>query len=134
MTDPRWVTLSQVVRIHGEQLALFGGPAGIRDEGALQSALDRPRNKFSYGEQNLGVLAAAYAYGLSKNHPFVDGNKRVSFAVLMVFLRKNGLAFRPDQSAATKIMYELAAGAVDEEAVAVWIQRTLEQSPSTLGL
>ena len=123
MNEPRWISSQQVIRIHREQLAIFGGPAGLRDEGALQSALDRPRNKFVYGENSLAVLAAAYAYGLSKNHPFIDGNKRVSFAVLMVFLRKNQIAFRPDQSDATKTMYELAAGVLDEDDVAHWIER-----------
>ena len=89
MSEPRWVTVSQAFRIHGEQLALFGGPAGIRDEGALDSAIDRPRNKYLYEQPDLASLAAAYAFGIAKNHPFVDGNKRTAFAVLMTFLRKN---------------------------------------------
>ena len=122
MNEPRWITPSQALRIHGEQLALFGGPAGLRDESALLSALDRARNKSGYGEQCLAVLAAAYAFGLSKNHPFVDGNKRVAFAVMMVFLRKILLVFTPDQGEATKMIYELAAGVVTEDQLAVWIR------------
>jgi death on curing protein len=125
MSEPRWVTLAQAVRIHSEQLAIFGGPSGLRDEGSLESALDRPRNKFHHGEADLTVLAAAYAFGLARNHPFVDGNKRAAFAVMMVFLRKNGVAFAPDQGDATRTFFELAAGALTEQDLAGWIASNL---------
>jgi death-on-curing family protein len=95
MTEPRWLTLDAVIDMHAEQLAMFGGPEGIRDRGLLESALDRPRNKFAYGEDDLAALAAAYAFGLARNHPFIDGNKRIAFHALMVFLRVNGVRFAP---------------------------------------
>jgi death-on-curing protein len=123
MIEPRWITLSQARRMHAEQLALFGGPAGLRDEGMLESALDRARNKFQYGEADLAALAASYAFGIARNHPFIDGNKRAAFAVMMVFLRKNGVAFAPDQGDATRAMLELAAGALTEAELAAWIAR-----------
>ena len=122
MSEPRWLTESQVRRIHAEQLALFGGPAGLRDAGMLASAVDRPRNKFAYGETDLAKLAAAYAYGVSRNHPFVDGNKRASFMCMLVFLRKNGVAFAPAEADATAAMLALAAGEIDEDGLARWIR------------
>ena len=122
MSEPRWLTESQALRIHAEQLAQFGGPAGLRDAGMLASALDRPRNKFAYGETDLAKLAAAYAYGVSRNHPFVDGNKRASFMCMIVFLRKNGVAFAPAETDATAAMLALAAGEVDEDGLARWIR------------
>lgn len=122
MSEPKWLTVQQVIRMHAEQLALFGGPAGIRDEGMLGSALDRPRNKWAYGETDLAKLAAAYAFGVSRNHPFVDGNKRASFMCMMVFLRKNGVAFAPSEAQATEAMLALAAGEVDEDGLSRWIR------------
>lgn len=108
--------------MHAEQLAIFGGPAGLRDEGMLESALGRPQNKWAYGETDLAVLAAAYAYGLARNHPFVDGNKRAAFMCMMVFLRKNGVDFSPDGSQATVAMVSLASGEIDEDGLARWIR------------
>lgn len=122
MTEPRWITLPQAIRIHAEQLAIFGGPSGIRDEGMLESALDRPRNKFHHGEASLSALGAAYAFGIAKNHPFVDGNKRAAFAVMMVFLLKNKVDFNPDQGDATRIILELAAGVLTEAELTAWIR------------
>ncbi len=125
MNEPRWVTLPQAIRIHAEQLVIFGGPAGIRDEGMLESALDRPRNKFHHGGVNLAALAAAYAFGIAKNQPFVDGNKRAAFAVMMVFLIKNKVDFTPDQGNATRIILELAAGARSEVELTAWIRANI---------
>ncbi len=122
MSEPVWLEKSAVIDIHAEQLALFGGPAGLRDEGLLESALSRPINKWSYGETDLAVLAASYAYGLARNHPFVDGNKRIAFLAMLVFLRTNGIPFRPAPPAATAIILELAAGTVGEEGLARWIR------------
>jgi death-on-curing protein len=119
--QPRWLTLDEVIIIHERQLARFGGATGIRDHGAIESALSRPRNKWHYEQSDLGELAAAYAYGLAKNHPFVDGNKRVSFIAMMSFLRLNGVNFAPPQNEATAIILALAAGEVDEPALARWI-------------
>jgi death on curing protein len=123
MSEPRWITYAQIVRIHDEQLAIFGGPAGLRDAGLLQSAIDRPRNKFSYGETSLAALAAAYAFGLAKNHPFVDGNKRTAFASVVVFLAKNDVDVDFPQPEAVQTILELAAGKLTEAELAAWIGR-----------
>lgn len=125
MSEPRWVTLAQSIRIHAEQLALFGGPAGIRDETLLESAMARPLNKWGYGERDLTALSAAYAFGIARNHPFVDGNKRAAFMVMMVFLRKNGVLFRPPESEATEAILGLAAGEIEEDGLTRWIIDTL---------
>jgi death on curing protein len=122
MTEPRWITKSQAIRMHAEQLAIFGGPPGLRDEGMLESALGRPQNKWAYGEPDLTTLAAAYGFGIARNHPFVDGNKRAAFIVTMVFLRKNGLTFQPKEALATAAMISLAAGEIDEDGFARWIK------------
>ncbi len=122
MSEPRWVTLDQAIRIHAEQLSRFGGPEGIRDAGLLESALGRPQNKFAYGETDLAALAAAYAYGLAKNHPFVDGNKRAAFMVMMVFLRKNGIAFAPPEAMAAAAILGLASGDIIEDGLTRWIR------------
>src|SRR6266496_2594115 len=101
MTEPKWLTVAEVMDIHEEQLALFGGPEGIRDVGLLESTLDRPKNRWAYEQSELPELAAAYAFGVARNHPFVDGNKRAAFASLMVFLRYNEVAFAPPPAEAT---------------------------------
>jgi death-on-curing protein len=123
MTDaPKWMTYEQVIAIHSAQLRRFGGAAGLRDEGMLRSALERPANKWHYEQADLPTLAAAYAYGLAKNHAFVDGNKRAAFMAMMVFLRKNGIHFAPAQAHATKMILALAAGEVSEESLTRWIR------------
>ena len=112
--------------MHSRQLRRFGGAPGLRDEGILRSALERPVNKWQYeqadGQLDLAVLAAAYAFGLAKNHAFVDGNKRIAFMAMVVFLRKNGVHFAPDQAQSTKIILALAAGEVSEESLTRWIR------------
>ena len=120
--EPQWLTREQVVAIHSRQLRRFGGAAGLRDEGLLHSALERPHNKWHYEQAELPELAAAYAFGLVKNHAFVDGNKRIAFMSMMIFLRKNGVQFAPDQAHATSIILSLAAGEVSEESLARWIR------------
>lgn len=122
MTEPRWLTLEQIKVAHERQLARFGGPAGIRDEGALVSAMMRPVNRWHYEQADLPELAAAYAFGLARNHPFVDGNKRVAFVAMMLFLRKNGIRFSPPPADATAIMLALAAGQVNEAGLTRWIK------------
>lgn len=129
MTEPRWVTTSQAVRIHSEQLAIFGGPPGNRDQGMLESALGRPQNKWADGERDLAALAAAYAFGIARNHPFVDGNKRAAFMVMTVFLRKNGVAFAPSEALATEATLALAAGEVDESGLTRWIRDSWPGAP-----
>ena len=121
-SEPKWLTYDQVVAIHSRQLRRFGGAAGLRDDGLLRSAIERPLNKWHYEQSELPELAAAYAFGLAKNHAFVDGNKRIAFMSMMVFLRKNDVRFAPDQAHATKIIMSLAAGEVSEESLARWIR------------
>ncbi len=119
--EPAWITYDQAIAIHSRQLRRVGGAPGLRDEGMLRSALDRPVNKWRYEQVALPELAAAYAFGLVKNHAFVDGNKRIAFMTMMAFLRKNGVRFTPDQAQATKIILALAAGEVSDQGVARWI-------------
>ncbi|BCP54972.1 death-on-curing protein [Kaistia sp. 32K] len=125
MSEPRWLTLEEVLVAHERQIARFGGPAGIRDAGALESALDRPRNKFAYGEIDLASLAAAYAFGIARNHPFIDGNKRAAFVAMMLFLRLNGVQFAPPPPEATLAILGLAAGEISEESLTRWIRANL---------
>jgi death-on-curing protein len=120
--EPKWVTYDQVIALHSRQLRRFGGAPGLRDDGMLRSALERPFNKWQYEQAELTQLAAAYAFGLAKNHAFVDGNKRIAFMTMMAFLRKNGLRFAPDPAQATTMMLALAAGEVSEESLARWIR------------
>lgn len=121
MTEPRWLELGIVLDFHAEQLALFGGADGMRDLGLLESALARPQNKYSYGETDLAALAAAYGFGIARNHPFVDGNKRTALASIIVFLNLNRLDLDAPQEAATAIVLALAAGEIDEDVLARWI-------------
>jgi death-on-curing protein len=125
MTEPRWLTAAMVQDIHGEQLAIFGGPEGLRDAGMLESAIGRPLNKWAHEQAELPELAAAYAYGIARNHPFVDGNKRAAFAALVTFLRFNGIRFAPPPAEATVIILDLAAGVVSEEGLTRWIRDNL---------
>src|SRR5215472_7463179 len=93
MNEPQWLDTGIILDIHAEQLALFGGADGVRDLGLLEAALGRAPNKFAYGGNDLAALAAAYAFGIARNHPFVDGNKRTAFASMIVFLGLNGIDF-----------------------------------------
>lgn len=126
--EPKWITYDQAIAIHSRQLRRFGGAAGLRDEGMLHSALERPINKWRYEQAGLNELAAAYAFGLAKNHAFVDGNKRIAFMAMMIFLRKNGIRFAPGQAQATKVILALAAGEVSEQSLARWIADNLPKS------
>ncbi len=126
--EPKWVTYDQVVAIHSRQLRRFGGAPGLRDDGMLRSALERPINKWQYERADLASLAAAYAFGLAKNHAFVDGNKRVAFISMMVFLRKDNVRFAPDQAHATAMMISLAAGEVSEQSLVRWIRDNWPES------
>jgi death-on-curing protein len=126
MSEPVWLDIDIVIDVHAEQLALFGGAEGLRDKGLLESALARPVNKFAYGETDLAVLAAAYGYGIARNHPFVDGNKRMAFAAIVVFLGLNDLEFKADPTEAAAVILALAAGEVGEEALSRWIGERLD--------
>ncbi|BAM87315.1 death-on-curing protein [Bradyrhizobium oligotrophicum S58] len=120
--EPLGITYEQAIAIHARQLRRFGGAPGLRDEGMLRSALERPINKWSYEQATLPELAAAYAFGLAKNHAFVDGNKRIAFMAMMTFLRRNEIAFAPDPAHATTVILALAAGEVSEASLTRWIR------------
>ena len=122
MSEPVWLTPEIVIAIHEMQLAEHGGPAGIRDMGMLESALGRPQNKFAYGETDLAVLAAAYGFGVARNHPFIDGNKRTSLMVIYTFLGVNDVEFIVPEAEFATIILDLAAGEVSEESLARWIR------------
>jgi death on curing protein len=121
VSEPRWLDTAIVLDVHAEQLALFGGADGIHDAGLLESALARPLNKFAYGETGLAALAAAYAFGLARNHPFVDENKRAAFASIIVFLGLNNIDFDVPPQEATAMILGLAAGEIDEDGLTRWI-------------
>ena len=122
MSEPIWLDIDEVIDMHAEQLALFGGPEGIRDRGLLESAILRPVNQWHYGQTDMAALAAAYAFGLARNHAFVDGNKRIAFHAMMVFLRGNHIPFKPDPAPATAIILALAGGEVGEVGLTRWIR------------
>lgn len=128
--EPLWITYEQAIAIHSRQLRRFGGAAGLRDEGMLRSALERPVNKWRYEQAQLAELASAYAFGLAKNHAFIDGNKRIAFMAMRVFLLKNEVAFSPKQEHATSIILSLAAGEVSEESLTRWIRDNWPAAPS----
>jgi death on curing protein len=136
MTDPKepfWITYEQAIAIHSRQLRRFGAAPGLRDKVMLRSALERPVDKWrdeqsELPESGLAELAAAYAFGLAKNHAFVDGNKRIAFMAMMVFLLKNGIAFAPQPADATAIILSLAAGEVSEASLTRWIKDNWPQS------
>lgn len=122
MTEPRWLATRLVIAIHDEQLAVHGGSQGLRDASLLDSALDRPRNKWAYEQSDLASLAAAYGFGIARNHPFVDGNKRTSLLAIYTFLGLNGVDFIVPETEAAAIILSLAAGEVSEESLARWIR------------
>lgn len=127
MTRPKniiWVREDVVLAVHLRQLAEHGGGEGIRDEGLLQSALARPQNLLAYGDPppDLASLAAAYAYGIAQNHPFVDGNKRTSLIVARLFLLLNGINLVATQEEKYSTFLALAAGELSEEALANWMR------------
>jgi len=118
-----WVRRSVILAAHAEQLVEHGGSPGIRDSGLLDSALARPLNRAAYGKPDAAELAAAYAYGLATNHPFVDGNKRTAFIALELFLALNGYRFAAGDAESAMSLLAVAAGTMKEEALASWIRR-----------
>jgi death-on-curing protein len=125
--EPKWVAASVVLAIHDEQLAEHGGGAGVRDEGLLDSALSRPRNLFACENAGMPPLAAAYAYGICKNHPFIDGNKRTSLVVAELFLALNGQALNAADIECVMVWQKLAAGEMDEECLSKWFTQHIAQ-------
>ncbi len=126
--EPTWIEVEVALAIHDRQLAEHGGLSGLRDAGGLASALERPRNKWSYGETDASELAAAYAYGLARNHPFADGNKRTAWVLARLFLVLNGqtLQFAPEDAVHT--VMALADGTLSEEALADWFRAHLTKA------
>ena len=122
MTEPSWLSEEVIIAIHDEQLAIHGGGAGLRDAGMLASALERPINKWAYEGAELPELAAAYAFGLAKNHPFIDGNKRTALLAIYAFLFINDVDFIVPEADAAAIILALAAGEVEEEGLTRWIR------------
>jgi death-on-curing protein len=121
----KWVTKSVVLAIHEQQIAEHGGAPGIRDIGLLESALARPENLASYGEPDVAALASSYAFGIAQNHPFLDGNKRTSYVVAVVFLRLNGRDIEADEATKLQIWFDLAAGDLTEEQLTNWLRSNL---------
>lgn len=113
--------------LHDESLAEHGGASGIRDAALLDSALARPANLMAYGTPDAAALAASYAFGLARNHPFVDGNKRAAFLAVGLFLHLNGWRLRARQADATASILALAAGELDEAAFAAWLRGHVEK-------
>lgn len=127
MTEPRWLSQHLVVALHERQIARFGGALGIRDDGLLESGLARPRNLYAYGETDLCVIAAAYAGGIIRNHPFVDGNKRTGFVAAALFLHENGLRLTAPEAEATVMTLSLASGEMPEAGFAAWLRDRTEK-------
>ena len=126
MKEPRWITREGLVRLHLQSLQMFGGPEGLRDENMLESALSRPINQFLYGSSlDIASVAAAYAFGIARNHPFIDGNKRAAFLALGLFLGKNGYSLSVSQAEAIATILSLAAGDLSEDELATWIRANI---------
>ena len=123
----RWLSRAVLIAVHEEQLAEHGGAAGLRDEGLFDSALARPRQLANYGEPDVADLAAAYAFGLVRNHPFIDGNKRTGYVAAELFLVLNGYAMTATDESATLTTLSLAAGDIDEATFADWLRRHLQR-------
>jgi death-on-curing protein len=119
---PVWLTRDVVLAIHEEQLAEHGGGEGVRDLGLMESALARPQNLAAYGEPDIPALAAALGFGLARNHPFVDGNKRTAYVAVETFLVLNGLDLVAGDAECVVVMLDLAAGELPEEEFANWLR------------
>ena len=117
-----WIDIAVLRAAHDEQLAEHGGGAGTRDEGLLDSAVARARNQAAYGEPDLADLAAAYGFGIARNHPFVDGNKRTALVAIELFLLLNGVELQATDAECVLTILDLAAGKLDEAALAAWIR------------
>ena len=126
MAEPRWLTFEEVLAFHALAIERFGGLDGLRDEGLLRSALDRPRNLFHYEHAPLHVLAAAYAEGIVKNHPFADGNKRTGLTCLGIFLERNAYDLVAPTPEVVAAMLKLAEGSFNRDDVARWVLANLK--------
>ena len=125
MTDWKWVREDVVLAVHDEQLAEHGGAAGVRDLGLLQSALARPENLAAYGKPDAAALASACAFGIARNHPFTDGNKRTAAVTALLFLVNNGIEFQIGEAELVVMILALAAGELTEMETAGWLRDRL---------
>ena len=123
--EPRWLTRSEVDTFHDVEVRRNGGLPGLRDDGAVESALARPQQKWAYGTPDLADLAAAYGFGLAKNHGYLDGNKRIGFLALATFLDLNGQDLVATEPEAVTVMLGVASGELGEAELAVWIRRSV---------
>lgn len=123
--EPEWLPIDLALAVHDRQLAEHGGPVGVRNAAGLDSALARPINQWAYGENDLCALAAAYAYGIARNHPFTDGNKRTAWVFARLFLRLNGQTIAFSARDAIAAMQSLAAGELSEGELADWFRDRL---------
>ena len=126
MTGLDWLTLDDVMTLHGRQIRRYGGLPGVRDVNAIESAIARPRQKLAYETPDLADLAAAYGFGLARNHGFSDGNKRVAFETILVFLDINGQRLTATEPEAVTVMLGVASGELGEAELAVWIRRSMQ--------
>lgn len=129
MSEPRWLGLDAILAIHQRQLAEHGGAGGIRDEGLLSSALHRPYQVWSWADPppDLARLAAAYAFGLARNHPFIDGYKRIAFVACRLFLLLNGVDLIAPREEKYLTFVQLAEGGLAEEELAAWLRSRLRE-------
>jgi death on curing protein len=126
--EPLWIEERDVLAIHDRLLAIHGGAPGLRDRGLLQSALARPRQHHAYGNSgDIVAMAALYTAGIVRNHPFVDGNKRTGFVIGVLFLELHGFEFKASEEEATRAVFELAAGTLDETEFATWLRRNAKR-------
>jgi death-on-curing protein len=128
MKEPVWLDRTDCLAIHDMMLSQHGGPAGVRDEGLLESALAKPQNRFVYGSPTLPEMAASYAAGIILNHPFLDGNKRTGFMVAATFLELNGLVFTASEESVVEKTLALAAGKLKEAGYALWLKHNCRKS------
>lgn len=127
MNEPIWLKRAWVDALHFRQLQRFGGRYGVRDAGAIESAIARPRNRWVYGDnEDLAALAAAYGYGLTRNHGYVDGNKRIGFVAMAVFLDLNGWTVNAPEPEVVRVMLAVAAGELGEIELANWLRAHIE--------
>lgn len=122
MIEPKWITIQMALAVHERMILFFGGSAGVRDQGLLESALHRPRNAYEYEENpSIERLAAVMAHGIAMNHPFVDGNKRAAFTVMSVVLGLNGKWLATTEAEAASAMIALASGDLDDKELEAWL-------------
>ncbi|MSQ89267.1 MAG: type II toxin-antitoxin system death-on-curing family toxin [Betaproteobacteria bacterium] len=123
-----WLDATDAIAYHAELVAAHGGDAGLRDRGLLESALARPQNSAAYGEPTVFELATAYAFGIAKNHPFVDGNKRVALVTSVTFLELNGWRFVANEADSAIAFLDLAAGQISEKEFARWLETSCQKA------